>query len=125
MLTVAEGESIRAAVVRAQPGDTIRVLPGTYRETVFIDKDNIHLQGVVQAGRWPVLDGEGRLSDGILASGHGVTIERMWVKRFKGNGIMTQGSNNYRIVHNVVEGPVLLCDLPAVRHATGWSLTTS
>ncbi len=111
-LTVAEGESIRAAVVRAQPGDTIRVLPGTYRETVFIDKDNIHLQGVVQAGRWPVLDGEGRLSDGILAAGHGVTIERMWVKRFKGNGIMTQGSNNYRIVHNVVEGPCFYAIFP-------------
>lgn len=111
-LTVAEGESIRAAVVRAQPGDTVRVLPGTYRETVFIDKDNIHLQGVVQAGRWPVLDGEGRLSDGILASGHGVTIERMWVKRFKGNGIMTQGSNNYRIVHNVVEGPCFYAIFP-------------
>jgi parallel beta-helix repeat protein len=111
-LTVKEGESIKAAVRRASAGDTIRVLPGTYRETVFIDKDNIHLLGVVEGGKWPVLDGEGKLNDGILASGHGVVIERMWVKRFKGNGIMTQGSNNYRIIDNVVEGPCFYAIFP-------------
>lgn len=111
-LTVSAGQSIKEAVARATAGDTIRVLPGTYRETVFIDKDDIHLLGVVQEGKWPVLDGENRLSDGILASGHGVTIERMWVKGFKGNGIMTQGSNNYRIINNVVEGPCFYAIFP-------------
>jgi parallel beta-helix repeat protein len=111
-LTVKEGESIKAAVLRAKPGDTIRVMPGTYRETVFIDKDNIHLQGEVQEGKWPVLDGEGKLNDGILASGHGVVIERMWVKRYKGNGIMTQGANNYQIIHNIVEGPTFYAIFP-------------
>ena len=122
-LTVKEGESIMAAVMRAKPGDTIRVMPGLYRETVFIDKDNIHLQGVVQADKWPVLDGEGKLNDGILASGHGVVIERMWVKRYKGNGIMTQGANNYQIVHNVVEGPTFYAIFPS-SGATDWSRTT-
>jgi parallel beta-helix repeat protein len=111
-LTVNPGESIQAAVAKANPGDTIRVMPGTYQETVFIDKDDIHLQGVVEGGRWPVLDGEGKLNDGILASGHGTVIERMWVKHFKGNGIMTQGANNYRIIHNVVEGPTFYAIFP-------------
>ena len=87
-------------------------MPGTYKETVFIDKDNIHLQGVVTEGKWPVLDGESKLNDGILASGHGTVIERMWVKHFKGNGIMTQGANNYRIVNNVVEGPTFYAIFP-------------
>jgi len=111
-LTVNPGESIQATVAKAKPGDTIRVLPGTYKETVFIDKDDIHLQGVVAEGKWPVLDGESKLNDGILASGHGTVIERMWVKHFKGNGIMTQGANNYRIVNNVVEGPTFYAIFP-------------
>ena len=41
------GDSIQAAVEAAQPGDTIRVMPGTYSETVYIDKDDIHLVGVI------------------------------------------------------------------------------
>lgn len=111
-LTVNAGESIQAAVRKAQPGDTVQVMPGTYRETVFIDKDRIHLRGVVEAGKWAVLDGGGELYDGVLASGHGVIIERLWVRRFKGNGIMTQGANNYQIIHNVVEGPCFYAIFP-------------
>jgi len=103
-LTVNAGGSIQAAVNRAKPGDTIRVMPGTYRETVFIDKEAITLQGVVVNGQWPVLDGGGKLNDGFLASGHGITIQKFWVKGYKGNGIMTQGANNYKILDNYVDG---------------------
>lgn len=111
-LIVQPGESIQAAIARARPGDTVQVRPGTYRETIFIDKDDIRLQGLIEESRWPVLDGGGTLNDGILASGHGVVIERMWVRGYKGNGIMTQGSNNYRIIDNVVEGPCFYAIFP-------------
>ena len=111
-VTVKPGESIQAAVANANSGDTILVMPGTYNETIYIDKDNIHLSGVVAGGKWPVIDGEGQRNDGILAGGHGVTIEHMWVRRFKGNGIMTQGSNNFQILDNVVEGPVFYAIFP-------------
>jgi parallel beta-helix repeat protein len=111
-LAVKSGESIQAAVARAAAGDRIEVYPGTYHETVYIDRDGINLQGIVEAGKWPVLDGESSLNDGILVSGHGVTIERMWVRRYKGNGIMTQGANNYRILRNVVEGPCFYAIFP-------------
>ncbi len=104
ILTVKPGSSIQAAVTQAKPGDTIRVMPGVYRETVFIDKENITLQGVVLNGQWPVMDGGGKLNDGILASGHGVVIQKLWVKGYKGNGIMTQGANNYKILDNYVDG---------------------
>lgn len=104
VLTVEAGQSIQAAVTKAKAGDTIRVMPGTYRETVFIDKENITLQGVIVDGKWPVMDGGGKLNDGILASGHGVVIQRFWVKGYKGNGIMTQGANNYKILDNYVDG---------------------
>lgn len=103
-LTVAAGESIQAFINKAKAGDTIRVMPGVYRETVFIDKENITLQGVVVDGKWAVMDGGGKLHDGILASGHGVTIQKFWVTGYKGNGIMTQGANNYRIIDNYVDG---------------------
>lgn len=111
-LTVKAGGSIQEAVKRAAPGDRIEVEPGLYRETVFIDKDGISLVGIVREGQWPVLDGESRLNDGVLVSGHGVAIERLWVKRYKGNGIMTQGANNYRIAYNVVEGPCFYAIFP-------------
>lgn len=111
-LTVKAGESIQAAVARAAPGDRIEVEPGLYKETVFIDKDGIELRGLVRGGFWPVLDGENTLNDGVLVSGHGVTVERLWVKRYKGNGIMTQGANNYRIAYNVVEGPCFYAIFP-------------
>lgn len=104
VFTVEAGKSIQASVNLAKPGDTIRVMPGLYRETVFIDKENITLTGVIVDGKWPVMDGGGKLNDGILASGHGVVIQRFWIKGYKGNGIMTQGANNYKILDNYVDG---------------------
>jgi parallel beta-helix repeat protein len=111
-LTVRNGESIQAAVTRAAPGDRIDIEPGTYHETVFIDKDGIDLHGIVRDGHWPIVDGKGQLDNGVITSGHGVTIEYLWVRGFKGNGIMTQGSNNFRILHNVVEGPCFYAIFP-------------
>lgn len=102
---VNEGESIQAAIKKAKSGDTVKVMPGVYHELVFIDKDNIHLSGIVQQSRWPVMDGQNKLNDGILIAGHGVTVERMKVKGYLGNAIMTQGSNNFKILRNIIEGP--------------------
>ena len=99
-LTVKDGESIQAAVTRAQPGDTIQVMPGTYRETVFIDKDNIALIGVIKDGDWPLLQGDRKLNDAILYSGNGVRIENLKIMNFKGNAIMGQAGNNFVIRHN-------------------------
>jgi pectin methylesterase-like acyl-CoA thioesterase len=69
VVVVSDGESIQSAVQAAPPGTTIQVMPGTYRETVYIDKDGIRLIGVIKEGRRPVLDGEGALNDAILFSG--------------------------------------------------------
>ncbi|MER7023931.1 right-handed parallel beta-helix repeat-containing protein [Streptomyces ramulosus] len=43
--TVHPGESIQKAVDAAQPGDTVRLAPGTYRESVRIDKPGLTLRG--------------------------------------------------------------------------------
>src|ERR1700722_16109919 len=76
-LTVTDSQSIQATIKRARAGDTINVMPGLYKESIYIDKDNIRLSGVIQGDRWPVLDGENTRSDGILVAGHGVTIENL------------------------------------------------
>lgn len=96
------GDSIQAAVETAQPGDTIQVMPGTYSETVYIDKDDIHLVGVIQQGNRAIMDGLGKLNDAILYSGNNIIIENFRITRYKGNGIMGQAGNNFEIRNNVI-----------------------
>jgi len=47
IIEVKNGSSIQEAVKVANAGDLIRVYPGTYSENVYIDKDDISLQGIV------------------------------------------------------------------------------
>lgn len=99
---VNDGESIMAAVQLAQPGDTIQIMPGTYHETVYIDKDDIRIIGVIQEGKRATLDGKGKLNDAILYSGNNIVIENLLITRYKGNGIMGQAGNNFEIRNNVI-----------------------
>ena len=99
---VKNGESIQAAVNNAQPGDTIQVHPGTYKETVYIDKDDIRLIGVIEKGRWPTMEGERRLNDAILYSGNNIVVENFKITHYKGNGIMGQAGNNFEIRNNLI-----------------------
>ena len=99
-IEVRKGEKIQAAVAKAKPGDIIMVYPGTYFETVYIDKDNIRLYGVIEKGKRPTLDGKKELNDAILYSGNGIVVENFTIKNFKGNGIMGQAGNNFVIRNN-------------------------
>jgi parallel beta-helix repeat protein len=101
-IIVTDGQSIQDAVNRAAPGDIIQVYPGTYPETVYIDKDSITLTGVVVEGAWPTLDGGGKLNDAFLYSGHNITIENFRITHYKGNGVMGQAGNNFVIRGNVI-----------------------
>ena len=100
VIEVRDGELIQAAVAQARSGDLIRVYPGTYKETVYIDKENISLQGVIQEGKWPTLDGEKELNDAFLYSGNGILIENFKIVNYKGNGVMGQAGNNFVIRNN-------------------------
>jgi len=88
--TVDEGDSIQEAVKKAKPGTTIHIMPGTYSETIYIDKDNIRLIGVIEEGERATLDGLGKLNDAILYSGNNIVVENLRITRYKGNGIMGQ-----------------------------------
>ena len=102
VIEVRDGEFIQAAVAQARSGDLIRVYPGTYKETVYIDKENISLQGVIQEGKWPTLNGEKELNDAFLYSGNGILIENFKIVNYKGNGVMGQAGNNFVIRNNWV-----------------------
>lgn len=97
---VRNGNSIQESVKKAKPGDLIRVYPGTYSETVYIDKDNITFQGIIEKGEWPVLDGKKELNDAFLYSGNGIQIENFKIINYKGNGIMGQAGNNFILRNN-------------------------
>jgi parallel beta-helix repeat protein len=102
VVVVKDGESIQAAVKAAQPGTVIRVMPGTYHETVYVDRDDIRIVGVIEAGRRPVLDGQKKLNDAILYSGNNFVVENLEIRAYKGNGIMGQAGNNFEIRNNVI-----------------------
>lgn len=97
---VKDGDLIMDAVKKSSPGDLIRVYPGTYKETVYIDKDDISFQGVIKEGLWPVLDGAKELNDAFLYSGNGIQIENFKIINYKGNGIMGQAGNNFVLRNN-------------------------
>lgn len=103
VLEVREGELIMDAVKRAAPGDTIRVFPGEYSETVYIDKDDIRLLGVIEQGARATMDGKGSLNDAILYSGNNIVIENFQIIGYKGNAIMGQAGNNFEIRNNVIK----------------------
>jgi parallel beta-helix repeat protein len=102
ILVVEDGESIMAAVQKALPGDTIQLMPGTYHETVYIDKDDIRIIGVIKAGQRATLDGEKKLNDAILYSGNNFVVENIKITNYKGNGIMGQAGNNFEIRNNII-----------------------
>src|SRR5215831_5818761 len=115
-LVVHPGESIQAAVDGANPGDTIAVEPGTYREpgrpcptdsthrcAVVVSKDNLRLNGLAQDGRPVVLENAGGQDQGIAIAKQGAagpaclsdrrqriqgsTVEGLTVNHFAGEGI--------------------------------------
>jgi parallel beta-helix repeat protein len=102
VVIVNDGESIQEAVNAAEPGTMIKIMPGVYKETVYVDKDNITLSGVIERGEYPVLEGEGIRNDAILYSGNGFTVENLYITHYKGNGIMGQAGNNFVIRNNYV-----------------------
>ncbi|MEZ4750608.1 MAG: parallel beta-helix domain-containing protein [Bdellovibrionota bacterium] len=93
-ISVKPGRSIQKAIQKASAGDTIEVYPGEYKESLVIDKANIKLRGRIENGAWPILNGEGKRNDGVIASGSGFEMENFYIQRYKGNGVMTQGADN-------------------------------
>lgn len=93
-LTVNTGGSIQAALDRAEPGDTIEVRPGIYREALLLDHDNITLRGLVENGQRAILEGDNKLRDALITSSHNFTIEGFQVQNYTANGLTVHGAQN-------------------------------
>jgi hypothetical protein len=84
-----EYPSIQAAVDAAQPGDLVRIGPGTYHEQVVVGpaKKDIVLRGT-NRNRVVLDGGNGRRFNGITVHGDGVAVENLTVRGFASNGIL-------------------------------------
>lgn len=118
--------TIQAAVDVARPGDTISIPPGTYRESILINKSDITLQGspgtVIDAtgASTGITVGTGQLSryNGILRCPpmalRNVTLSGITIRGANFSGIFLVGVDGYRLtdssyVDNQVYGPFPIC----------------
>ena len=120
MVVVRPGESIQAAVDAAEPGQTITVLAGTYRENVVITTDGITLRGrgarlVPPAAPAPnACSGPDPAAVGICVLGQlnfdtgevlrpveDVTISGFRLRDFPDAGVPALGAKDATFAHNV------------------------
>ena len=95
--------TIQAAVDAANPGDTVRVPPGVYRENVFVTKDNITIEG----SRGVILDGAGLPgTSGITVRSlipsariNGFRLTGLRIQNYVRNGVILNRVDNYQIDH--------------------------
>jgi Right handed beta helix region len=130
VIKVGPGESIQAAIDQADPGDTIKLAPGTYQQNVQIKKDGITLKGagardtILQGGGTatpvdPVCGGEAGGFSGICVADATVSdtgppvpnreiadveIKGLTVKGFEGDGVFFFGTRDQRVSHVIADG---------------------
>ena len=107
--TIVVQTTIQAAVDSASPGDTIVVPPGTYRETVVVDKDDLTIRGSVAA----ILDASGheygiRVGTGEITGSppvcppltvHDFTLDGLTIQNSDDIGIFLIGVDGFHVTH--------------------------
>jgi parallel beta-helix repeat protein len=124
--TIVVTTTIQAAVDAAQAGDTILVPPGTYRESVLVDKSDLTIVGsraaIIDAAgfRTGIRVGTGRISRGGPSpvcpplAVEGFTLWGLTIKHASFSGVFLVGVDGYhltgtRYVDNPVYGPFPVC----------------
>jgi hypothetical protein len=84
-----EYPTIQAAVDAAQPGDLVRIGPGTYREQVVVGpaKRDLVLRGT-DRNRVVLDGGKGERRDGITVHADGVAVENLTVRGFASDAVL-------------------------------------
>jgi parallel beta-helix repeat protein len=93
--------TIQAAVDAAQPGDTVQVPKGTYRENVLVTRDNI----TIEAGPGAVLDGTGLAGNtGIkvvppnsTSRITGFVLSGLTIRNFSQNRVLLKNADDFRL----------------------------
>lgn len=98
---VRPGESVQQAVDRAKPGDTILLMPGTYRGSVLVKVSNVTIRGAGAATVITPAAGTGHAPG--TASGAGVTDPTGGDCSAPGHGICVLGRAGHRVGGVVIE----------------------
>lgn len=91
---VRPGESIQEAVDKAGRNGVVRVYPGTYHENVLVIHHGVTIEGVIQNGKRPVLDGRSLLPDAISGLGNDFTVMNLEIRNYQGNGVVVHKARN-------------------------------
>ena len=114
-IIVHAGQSIQAAIDKAQPGCTIKIEPGVYKESITVNKAGIKLIGVNKNGdditdddndgcghdAAIVIQNPGEEEDGITVgdAGDGFVLKNVTVQNFEENGVVLDSVDNFTITH--------------------------
>ncbi|MFH1907402.1 MAG: right-handed parallel beta-helix repeat-containing protein, partial [Chloroflexota bacterium] len=94
------------ALCNVRPGQTVRVMPGTYHETVVMgafgnDSAPITIQGITDGARLPVLDGESNRTMGIgIVESVNVIIENLEFRNYTDEGLYVLVGSDILIRNN-------------------------
>jgi parallel beta-helix repeat protein len=91
-------DSIQQAVNAAKAGTTILLAPGTYEQSVTIDKANLKLVGLPGKGG-VLLQNPGGQTDGVTvtANGGGFELDNVTVRGFDEDGVLLEGVDGFRL----------------------------
>jgi hypothetical protein len=90
-----EYDTIQAAVDAASPGDLVLISPGTYKESVTVETDELTIRGLDRDG--VILDGGFELDYGIRVTGaDGVVVENMTAQNYAFHGFFWTGVEGFR-----------------------------
>jgi hypothetical protein len=99
--------TIQAAVNAADAGDTVRVRRGRYREAVRISGRGKRYLKLIGDPRRPgrvVLDGRGRMQNGVFVTGaDAVTVRGFKARRYRANGFFFTSLNDYTMRDLIAE----------------------
>jgi parallel beta-helix repeat protein len=98
---VLPGASIQAAVDAASPGSIIYIEPGTYMESVLVDKSGIQLIGLVRGQSKVVIKNPGDEENGIEVThnGNGFVLKNVTIEDFEENGVLLTGVDGFTLDH--------------------------
>lgn len=98
--------SLAHALCNITPGQTLKVLPGIYTESVILGAfgnatQPIAIEGVVEGGRWPVLDGESIRTMGLaFVESVNVSVENLEFRNYTDEGLLVLLGSDFVLRNN-------------------------
>jgi hypothetical protein len=107
----ADFPSIQTAIDNADPGDTIQVCSGVYKENVVVNKKGLTIEAINDSsdvGGPPVLDGEYQDGDAFSVEADDVRIDGFLITRYgsstgTGNATVIRGASNVTVNGTAVD----------------------